>query len=343
LALERWTEAYGLHRRALHSGSQVGFHRLRIGLKRFRYIVENFLPAQHTLWIGDLKKLQDVLGEVHDLDMLWTTALASNVFHDLASRSLWHARILDERNHRIQSYRQQTMGRDSVWQQWRAELPSGPQIEAAALARIKLWASLLDPDFKHSLHVARLAVQLYDALPLKQSGSDEKEQRSILYVAALLHDVGRSKKQKGHHKASYRLIQKLHPPLGWSEEKLRIAGAVARYHRGALPRSGQKPLAGIAPGPRQTIGKLAGILRLASAFAADLSGRTQRFEVHEEGRIIVIAAQGYNSRSRTAEGVAAARHLLEIVFRRPIMIKPLIVKATIAHKPARPRSRRMAA
>ena len=39
LALERWTEPYELHRRALRNRSQVAFHSLRIGIKRFRYIV----------------------------------------------------------------------------------------------------------------------------------------------------------------------------------------------------------------------------------------------------------------------------------------------------------------
>ena len=45
LALERWTEARELHNRALRNRSQVAFHSLRIGIKRFRYIVENFLPS----------------------------------------------------------------------------------------------------------------------------------------------------------------------------------------------------------------------------------------------------------------------------------------------------------
>jgi CHAD domain-containing protein len=325
LALERWTEAYELHHRALRNRSQVAFHRLRIGLKRFRYIVENFLPEQHTAWSGDLKELQDTLGEVHDLDVLWTTALQVHAFPDPDSRSKWHSRIIEERTRRIEKYRDKMLGKDSLWQVWRAELPVGAQIESAALSRLKLWASFLDPDFKHSIHVARLALQLYDGLPAGRPPIDSEpiDQRAILQAAALLHDVGLSRKQKNHHKATYNLVRRLTPPLSWTEEKLRWAGIVARYHRGVLPRAGQTTLMGLSESQRQSILKLAGILRLANAFDSERDGRIQRVEVREQNGFLEIAAQGYSARDRMAESIAAARHLLETVYRRPVMVKPL--------------------
>lgn len=326
LALERWTEACELHRRALRNRSQVAFHQLRIGLKRFRYIVENFLPEQHAAWSDDLKELQDLLGEVHDLDVLWATALQVNAFPDAESRSSWHARIIDERARRIEKYRAKMVGKTTLWHVWRAELPVGKQIESAALNRLKLWASFLDPDFKHSSHVARLALQLYDGLQ-RPANSD---QRSILQVAGLLHDIGRSKKEKSHHKATYDLICKLTPPLSWSAEKMRWVGIVSRYHRGALPRVSHKTLAGLTPSQRQDVLRLAGILRLANAFDSERNGRVQRLEVSDHNGFLLIAAQGYSARDRMAEKVAAARHLLETISRRPVMVKPL--------KPARPRT-----
>jgi CHAD domain-containing protein len=70
LALERWSDAYELHRQALRNRSHASYHRLRIGLKKFRYVVENFLPARHESWGGDLRVLQDFLGEMHDLHVL---------------------------------------------------------------------------------------------------------------------------------------------------------------------------------------------------------------------------------------------------------------------------------
>jgi len=319
LALERWTEAYELHRRALRNRSPLAFHQLRIGLKRFRYIAENFLPEQHSAWAHDLKELQDLLGEVHDLDVLWATALQVNAFPNAESRSSWHSRILEERTQRIEKYRGKMRGKTSLWQTWRAELPAGKQIESGALGRLKLWASLLDPDFKHAIHVARLALQLYDGLQRPANS----EQRSILQVAALLHDIGRSKNEKAHHKAAYDLIRKLTPPLSWSEEKMRWVGIVSRYHRGTLPRVGQKTLAGLTPAQRQDILRLAGILRLANALDSDRNGRIQRLEVHDHNGFLMIAAQGYSARARMAEKVAAARHLLETVSRRPVILKPL--------------------
>src|SRR5580693_2331380 len=205
LALERWTEAYRLHHLALRNRSHIAFHRLRIGLKRFRYIVENFLPEQHAAWSDDLKELQDILGEVHDLDVLWSTALQVNAFPDVDARSRWRGKILEERGRRIETYRAKMLGKTSLWTAWRRQLPQGAQVESIALSRLSLWASLLDPDFKHSQHVARLALQLYDGLPA-MPGTESREERNMLQLAALLHDVGLSRKDKAHHKTTQKLI-----------------------------------------------------------------------------------------------------------------------------------------
>jgi hypothetical protein len=105
-----------------------------------------------------------LLGDVHDLDVLWATATSCHIFPDADSRKSWRERILSERTKRIERYRKKMTGPDSLWQVWRAALPQGKQIHTLATRRMKLWANSLDPDFSHSEYVASLALQLYDGL-----------------------------------------------------------------------------------------------------------------------------------------------------------------------------------
>jgi CHAD domain-containing protein/HD superfamily phosphodiesterase len=338
LALERWTEAHALHVRALRNRSQVALHTLRIAIKRFRYIVENFLPVEHQAWSKGLKEIQDSLGEIHDLDVLWATALSCRVFPDAASRNRWHARILTERNKRIARYREKMVGPNSLWQVWRAGLPQGKQIQALATRRMKLWAYALDPDFAHSERVAKLSLELYDGLTRAGffasgvTNPSNSSARSSLLIAALLHDVGKSKGNKGHHKASLDLIKSHEAPLGYNNEDMRRAAIVARFHCGALPIRSHKALRDLFPDEQQLTIQLAAVLRLANALDAEHDGHIRRVLVEKEkangiGRIrpgcVVLDAEGYSARNHTARKVAAERHLLETVLRRPVMIKAM--------------------
>jgi CHAD domain-containing protein/HD superfamily phosphodiesterase len=342
LALERWTAAHELHTRALRNRSQVAFHTLRIGIKRFRYIVENFLPAEHKVWSNDLKQMQDLLGEVHDLDVLWSTALSCRVFPDEGARTRWHARMVEERTKRIERYRQRMTGPNSVWTVWRSGLPQGKQIQAIATRRMKLWAKVLDPDFAHSERVTRLALELYDGLnsvgllgSLNGAGANTNSNgdvRGSLLMAALLHDVGKTKGNKGHHKASLELIKGHGTPLGWKTADMQRAAIVARFHCGALPTRSHKTLRDLLPPEQKVTIQLAAILRLANALDASHDGHIRRVQV--EGKLgnsksalspncVVVAAEGYSTCSDTARAVAAERYLLETLLRRPVLIRPM--------------------
>jgi CHAD domain-containing protein/HD superfamily phosphodiesterase len=367
LALERWTAARELHVRAFRNRSQVAFHTLRIGIKRFRYIVENFLPAEHKAWSNDLKHMQDLLGEVHDLDVLWATAQACHIFPDEHSRQTWHAQIIEERTKRIDEYRERTIGPDSLWNTWRAGLPQGKQIQALATQRMMLWAKALDPDFAHSERVSRLALELYDGLlaagllSATPAASDcDPDARSSLQVAALLHDVGKSQGNKGHHKTSFDLIRSHPTPLGWNPESLQRAAVVARFHAGALPTRSHKTLRDLLPDEQKLTIQLAAILRLANAFDRAHDSHIRGLEIEHAiaqskaskrtngflrkpanlapNEALVIAAEGFMPGSATAQAIAAERYLLETVLRRPVVVKAM--KTTMLHRPdTKPSSR----
>ena len=352
LALERWTAARELHVRAMRNRSQISFHALRIGIKRFRYIVENFLPQEHAAWSHDLKHMQDLLGEVHDLDVLWATALSSHVFPDEETRQGWHARVVEERSKRIEEYRQRTIGPDSLWNVWRAGLPQGKQVQEIATRRMKLWAKGLDPDFAHSERVARLALELYDGLGaarllgvMNGAGTDA---RDSLYAAALLHDVGKAKGNKGHHKESLELIKAHGTPLGWEAENMQRAAVVARFHCGALPTRRHRVLRDLLPDEQKLVIRLAAILRLANAFDSAHDGHIRRVRIETavtrerrtngflrkprnlaKNEALVVSADGYKPGSPTAQTIARERYLLETVLRRPVVVRAMKTPAPL--------------
>ena len=322
LALEKWTAAYDLHKRALRTRSQTALHELRIGLKRFRYTVENFLPRQHAAWGNDLKELQDLLGEVHDLDVLWATAVQIGAFLDPESRGRWREKLNEERARRVERYRVKMLGPQSLWRVWRAELPSGPQLRAAAMNRLRVWASFLDPDFAHAQRVVRLALQLFDGLA--HAGllgvGPHHDSRIVLEAAALLHDVGRAKGDKSHHKDSFNLIQGMAVPAGWTPRELELAATVARYHRGALPRLRDKSLQKLGLPDRRVAVQLSGVLRLANRLDFR-DGTHPHVHVEVRDRVVTVQVAGYRPLERFAEDIAAAGHLLETVLRRPLLVR----------------------
>ncbi len=322
LALECWHQARELHRQALRNRSQIAFHRLRIGLKKFRYTVENFLPQRHEQWGNDLRELQDLLGELHDLHVLWRTALGIGVLKDTEARSLWRTSIGDERRRRLDGYRRRMVGGTSLWATWRAGLPGPSELEAATIARLATWASFRDDDPDRTGRVTRLALQLYDGL--RQEGllasADPLGARLLLHIAALLHDIGFEDKKK-RRKAPCRLIEQLEPPLGLKAQDLQLAALAVRYHRGAFPSPAHKKFALLTDRHRWVVVLTAGILRLAAVFASAGSGSVRSLSVGRIQTAILVTADSYEESDPIVEKLAKARHLLESACRAPVMVR----------------------
>jgi len=120
LALTRLNEAAALYQEARRRKSAVAWHRLRIGLKSFRYLVENFLPQRYEIWSDDLKRMQDLLGEVHDLDVLRQQIRRNCAPADGEIAAQWIERIDRERKGFLQEFLAKASGAESPWLAWRA-------------------------------------------------------------------------------------------------------------------------------------------------------------------------------------------------------------------------------
>jgi CHAD domain-containing protein len=114
--------------------SSVAWHRTRIEIKKFRYLVENFLPQRHEEWSTDLKRLQDLLGDVHDLDMLRSAARRfANRDKDAVAFLL--AKIAETRKERLAEFLAKTSGPQSPFRAWREGLQVGHTLVAAPFAQ----------------------------------------------------------------------------------------------------------------------------------------------------------------------------------------------------------------
>ncbi len=117
-----------------------------------------------------------------------------------------------------------------------------------------------DPDPAHALHVATLAVVLFDELKKLGLHTGACEYRALLEYGALLHDIGWISGQKQHHKVAFTMIQE--SPLPLTREEKHIVALVARYHRKAEPGD-QPEFQALAEPVRDIVSKLAAIIRIA--------------------------------------------------------------------------------
>jgi CHAD domain-containing protein len=129
LALTRLNEAAELYQRARRGRSRVAWHRLRIGLKGFRYTLENFMPQRYEPWSKNLKRIQDLLGEVHDMDVLRSEIRRQRAKLPEAPVLQWYQKIEEARKTRLDEFRSLisgnggnlgNQGKESLWQVWRA-------------------------------------------------------------------------------------------------------------------------------------------------------------------------------------------------------------------------------
>jgi CHAD domain-containing protein len=138
LALARLNEAARLYEEAKRKRSSIAWHRLRIGLKQFRYVVENFLPERYEAWSADLKEMQGQLGDIHDIDVLRRKLRRHASKLDLEVLAKWRGKIVIERASILHVFLAKTRGPNSPWIVWRSGFQQGHTLVAASFPRRRI-------------------------------------------------------------------------------------------------------------------------------------------------------------------------------------------------------------
>jgi CHAD domain-containing protein len=336
LAFERFEAAKELHARALRTEKSKPWHALRKSMKEFRYTVENLLPEHHARWRENLKRVQDLLGDVHDFDVLAAAVESAKVADAEASRRVWHEILARERSERTAAYRELMAGSSGLWSAWRHALPHGERLQAASMARLRASARAADAHPRRTAGTARLARSIFRCLRRAKAGAAFADARSreLLSAAASLHNVRaelarKSPRVKSPQKSAYKFLRGLVAPPGFTPAEWEILLVTVRYHRGAEPRDKDSAFSKLPLEQQNSVRALAGILRLARALRKSGVENSAPFGAENTAEAIILRTPDLPDSVEAATRLAAAKHLLELYLAKPLVLRPIPKPAQI--------------
>ena len=162
-----------------------------------------------------------------------------------------------------------------------------PLIGDVRTASVENLAQRFRTDPPHVAHVAKLSLELFDALRdtgLHDLGDND---RQVLWAAGLLHDVGMTVDYDDHHRHSHYLI--VHAGLpGFSPREVDLVALIARYHRKGTPDPGE--LGALRrDGDRERLLLLCGLIRLAEQLERSRDQAVASIRVEATDARVVLA------------------------------------------------------
>lgn len=157
------------------------------------------------------------------------------------------------------------------------------------VAQVRLYAIELGRryafDEQHALHSVKLALQIFDQTrSVHNLGTEE---RALLEIAALLHDVGHFINSSEHHKHSEYIIRCSHF-AGLSEEERELVALIARYHRGALPSNRDDSFSTLSKAQKYSVTVLAAIIRLIEELDREHLRRITKVSIRKRGSCLTM-------------------------------------------------------
>jgi exopolyphosphatase/guanosine-5'-triphosphate,3'-diphosphate pyrophosphatase len=145
--------------------------------------------------------------------------------------------------------------------------------------REQVWSSAVhlgekyDLDVEHGQVVADLAMQVFDqTVSLHGLGAED---RLVLEVAALLHDIGYFVNAIDHDRHGHYLLVNSFL-FGLSERQQAVVANIVRYHRKTAPTLEHGHFKALPPRDRLLVNKLCALLRLADGIDTGHAGRVRR-------------------------------------------------------------------
>jgi exopolyphosphatase/guanosine-5'-triphosphate,3'-diphosphate pyrophosphatase len=164
---------------------------------------------------------------------------------------------------------------------------AGHELRDVARRSVRRLAERCDDNPEHSAHVARLAIELFDATRKLHGLGDA--QRDYLEAAALLANVGLVISHSKHHLHSYYVIRNSEL-VGFTDPEIELIAQVARYHRKSAPKPSHPTFAALTPEHQRVVQVLAAVLRVAIGLDRTQEGRVAGVTVSRRGQRLTVHA-----------------------------------------------------
>jgi len=323
-------------------------HALRIAAKKLRYTMEIYAPIYRRNLkkpISRIKKLQDLLGDMHDCDV-WIEHMSLAIIKQRARRhptnehhgetitsviSPLRRLLINREKRRAMLYRQfvhywDSLKRTGFWAKLHTEILSGQRsaLSIPKKATSKDESVMFEqishqvPDHvPHSQSVQILASQLFDQL--KPLLGLETRDRTLLSYAALIHDIGWNEGKTGHQRKGAELILS-YPKLPISVREQGIIALVAGLHGGRAQVRPQGFFVLLPERDQKRVRTLAGILRVADGLDYLHAGHVTGLSCSIQNDVITCKLTAMGDVSTEKERAVRKSDLFFEVFNKPLVI-----------------------
>jgi len=163
----------------------------------------------------------------------------------------------------------------------------------------------------HASKVSRLAADLFDGtLSMHRLDADDRE---LLELGALLHDIGEHISMEGHERHTAYLIENGRL-RGFPPNELDVLACLGRFHKRGSPKPSFEPYARLSGPDRERVTRLVALLQVADALDRSHGGPVRAIEVYTSSGLVEVVVHADDDIDLELWGLRRKRELFERVF-----------------------------
>jgi exopolyphosphatase/guanosine-5'-triphosphate,3'-diphosphate pyrophosphatase len=164
----------------------------------------------------------------------------------------------------------------------------------------------------HATKVSRLAGALFQGTA-SLHGLDG-EDRELLELGALVHDLGEHVAVEGHERHTAYLVENGRL-RGFSPDETAVLACLGRFHKRGAPKTSFEPFGRLSSADRERVTRLVALLQVADALDRSHGGPVRDIEVYTSPGLVEVVVHADEDIDLELWGLRRKRELFERVFR----------------------------